>query len=163
MAISDQLVKLMGGQIVVESLKGKGSDFSVFLTLPVAAGDTVETEEQSPSRRKAKKPLPDKLSCRVLLAEDNEINAMITVEILGQKGVTVDVAENGKAAVDKFAACEQGTYDLILMDVQMPVMNGRDATKAIRVLTAATQRKFPFTRCRPTPLWRTNASPSKAE
>ena len=59
-------------------------------------------EEQE---EKAKKPLPDKLSCRVLLAEDNEINAMITVEILGQKGVTVDVAENGKAAVDKFAAC----------------------------------------------------------
>lgn len=145
MAISDQLVKLMGGQIVVESLKGKGSDFSVFLTLPVAAGDTVETEEQKPEQEeKAKKPLPDKLSCRVLLAEDNEINAMITVEILGQKGVTVDVAENGKAAVDKFAACEQGTYDLILMDVQMPVMNGRDATKAIRALDRRDAKEIPI-------------------
>ncbi len=145
MAISDQLVKLMGGQIVVESLKGKGSDFSVFLTLPVAAGDTVETEEQKPEQEeKAKKPLPDKLSCRVLLAEDNEINAMITVEILGQKGVTVDVDENGKAAVDKFAACEQGTYDLILMDVQMPVMNGRDATKAIRALDRRDAKEIPI-------------------
>ena len=76
MAISDQLVRLMGGQIVVESMKGQGSDFSVILSLPVA------DEAQAAQAEAA--PAPQKLSCRVLMAEDNEINAMITVEILGQ-------------------------------------------------------------------------------
>ena len=76
MAISDQLVRLMGGQIVVESMKCQGSDFSVILSLPVV------DEAQAAQAEAA--PAPQKLSCRVLMAEDNEINAMITVEILGQ-------------------------------------------------------------------------------
>ena len=70
------------------------------------------------------------------MAEDNEINAMITVEILGQKGVTLDVAENGQAAVERFSSQTPGTYATILMDVQMPVMDGRAAARAIRALIA---------------------------
>ena len=66
------------------------------------------------------------------MAEDNEINAMITVEILSQKGMQIDVAENGQLAVERFASQPPGTYAMILMDVQMPVMNGYEATKAIR-------------------------------
>ena len=128
MAISDQLVRLMGGQIVVESMKGQGSDFSVILSLPVA------DEAQAAQAEAA--PAPQKLSCRVLMAEDNEINAMITVEILGQKGVTLDVAENGQAAVERFSSQPPGTYATILMDVQMPVMDGRAAARAIRALIA---------------------------
>lgn len=128
MAISDQLVRLMGGQIVVESMKGQGSDFSVILSLPVA------DEAQAAQAEAA--PAPQKLSCRVLMAEDNEINAMITVEILGQKGVTLDVAENGQAAVERFSSQTPGTYATILMDVQMPVMDGGAAARAIRALIA---------------------------
>lgn len=128
MAISDQLVRLMGGQIVVESMKGQGSDFSVILSLPVA------DEAQAAQAEAA--PAPRKLSCRVLMAEDNEINAMITVEILGQKGVTLDVAENGQAAVERFSSQTPGTYATILMDVQMPVIDGRAAARAIRALIA---------------------------
>ena len=128
MAISDQLVRLMGGQIVVESMKGQGSDFSVILSLPVA------DEAQAAQAEAA--PAPQKLSRRVLMAEDNEINAMITVEILGQKGVTLDVAENGQAAVERFSSQPPGTYAMILMDVQMPVMDGRAAARAIRALIA---------------------------
>ena len=128
MAISDQLVRLMGGQIVVESMKCQGSDFSVILSLPVA------DEAQAAQAEAA--PAPQKLSCRVLMAEDNEINAMITVEILGQKGVTLDVAENGQAAVERFSSQPPGTYATILMDVQMPVMDGCAAARAIRTLIA---------------------------
>lgn len=89
MAISDQLVKLMGGQIVVESSPGKGSDFSVFLSLPVADKNQIPEEKESEplapvgDTRAALRP------CRILMAVDNEINAMIAVEILTQKGTNV--------------------------------------------------------------------------
>lgn len=135
MAISDQLVKLMGGQIVVESTKGVGSDFSVFLSLPVATAEQEETyQTQQTAAEQQPEPVPEKLNCRVLMAEDNEINALIAVEILSQRGVQVDVEENGKKAVERFRKEPAGTYTLILMDVQMPVMNGRTAARTIRGL-----------------------------
>lgn len=134
MAISDQLVKLMGGQIVVESSPGKSSDFSVFLSLPVADKNQIPEEKESEplapvgDTRAALRP------CRILMAEDNEINAMIAVEILTQKGANVEVAENGQKAVDMFAPQKMDYYDLILMDIQMPVMDGRTAARAIRAM-----------------------------
>lgn len=139
MAISDQLVRLMGGQIVVESVKDKGSDFSVILSLPVATPQQIAAADvKEPAAAAAAAPpsqaAAQTLPCRVLLAEDNEVNAMITVEILGQKGVQVDVAENGQLAVERFADAPADTYTLILMDVQMPVMDGRAAARAIRAL-----------------------------
>ena len=133
MAISDQLVKLMGGQIVVESVKGVGSDFSVILSLPVAAEDQ-RSGCAARQAEEAPEPVPDRLPCRILMAEDNEVNAMITVELLSQHGVQLDVAENGLEAVDRFSAAPAGTYDMILMDVQMPVMDGRTAARTIRAL-----------------------------
>lgn len=134
MAITDQLVKLMGGEIVVDSLQGRGSDFTVFLHLPVAdeavegkqtTADLTETEKQKENAFRG---------CRILMAEDNEINAMIAVEILGEMGAEVEVAGNGQIAVDKFAEHPAGYYDFILMDVQMPVMDGRTAARTIRAL-----------------------------
>ena len=132
MAITDQLVRLMGGEIVVESVPGKGSDFSVFLHLPMAAAPIRLTEQEAADAG-------DNCEgafrgCHVLMAEDNEVNAMIGVEILGEMGAQVDVAENGKKAVEQFAAHPQNYYDFILMDVQMPVMDGRTAARAIRAL-----------------------------
>ena len=136
MAITDQLVKLMNGEIVVKSVPGEGSDFSVFLHLPVAE----EQEQRQQPDTGYEKEEPENADaeafrgCRILMAEDNEINAMVAQEILGQMGAKVDVAENGQRAVEMFDSHPEGYYSFILMDVQMPVMNGRDAAKAIRKL-----------------------------
>ena len=136
MAITDQLVKLMNGEIVVKSTPGEGSDFSVFLHLPVAEG-TVPAE-QIEKENTAEEAEPEEIEVfrgrRILMAEDNEINAMVAREILGQMGAGIDVAENGQRAVEMFDEKPENYYDFILMDVQMPVMNGREAAKAIRRL-----------------------------
>ena len=143
MAISDQLVKLMGGQIVVESLPEVGSDFSVYLTLPEAEKPE-EKQAEVPVQAEASGEETGTLDCRVLLAEDNEINAMVTVEILEERGVHVDVAENGQKALDQFASQPEGYYDLILMDIQMPVMDGRTAARAIRVMKRPDAAEIPI-------------------
>lgn len=136
MAITDQLVKLMNGEIVVKSTPGGGSDFSVFLHLPVAEGPV--PAEQIEKENTAEEAEPEEIEVfrgkRILVAEDNEINAMVAREILGQMGAGIDVAENGQRAVEMFDEKPENYYDFILMDVQMPVMNGRDAAKAIRRL-----------------------------
>lgn len=130
MAIADQMVSLMGGEIVIDSMPGKGSDFTVYLSLPEAQmAEAVQTEAAAPEESEFTYE-----GCHILMAEDNAINIEIAVSILEMKGATVDVAENGKEAVEKFAASEPGTYDFILMDVQMPVMDGREATMEIRRL-----------------------------
>ena len=136
MAITDQLVKLMNGEIVVKSTPGEGSDFSVFLHLPVAEGPV--PAEQIEKENTAEEAEPEEIEVfrgrRILMAEDNEINAMVAREILGQMGAGIDVAENGQRAVEMFDEKPDNYYDFILMDVQMPVMNGREAAKAIRRL-----------------------------
>ena len=142
MAISDQLVKLMGGQIVVESMPDVGSDFSVFLSLPVT--EAPKEAKTEPHKAVAEMPLPEGRSVRILMAEDNEINAMVAVELLNQRGAEVDVAENGQIAVDKFNGHEAGYYDLILMDIQMPVMDGRTAARTIRGLNRPDAGEIPI-------------------
>lgn len=138
MAITDNLVRLMGGEIVVRSTPGKGSDFSVFLHLPAAEEPLGDTGTQN-SEHKAE-PEEDTNAFagrRILVAEDNDINAMIATEILEQMGAEVDLAQNGQEAVDRFAAHPEEYYDFILMDVQMPVMDGRTAAKQIRQMNRA--------------------------
>ena len=142
MAITDQLVQLMGGEIVVESLQDKGSDFTVFLQLPIAEeGIVTEKTEVKTKEQDADNAFRGR---RILMAEDNEINAMIAMEILGSMGAEVEVAENGRKAVDSFASHEAGYYDFILMDVQMPVMDGRTAAKTIRELDRADAGRIPI-------------------
>lgn len=126
MSITDRLVHLMGGEIVIDSMLGKGSDFSVYLTLPIAEVSEIETEQEDETGTDFTFN-----GCHILMAEDNEINAEIAVSILENEGAKVDVAVNGKDAVEKYAASAPGTYNFILMDIQMPVMNGRDAAKQI--------------------------------
>lgn len=132
MAITDQIVSLMGGEIVVESVPGKGSDFSVFLHLPLVSEPMKLTETQAEDEQATDENVFR--GRRVLMAEDNEVNAMIAVEILGEMDAEVDVADNGQKAVEAFATHPQDYYDFILMDVQMPVMDGRTAARNIRAL-----------------------------
>lgn len=136
MAITDQLVKLMNGEIVVKSIPGEGSDFSVFLHLPVAEGTVPaeQIEKENTAEEAELEEIEVFRGRRILVAEDNEINAMVAREILGQMGAGIDVAENGQRAVEMFDEKPENYYDFILMDVQMPVMNGREAAKAIRRL-----------------------------
>ena len=142
MAITDQLVHLMGGQILVESLPGKGSDFTVYLTLPQAeadeqAGVTGRAEDQNQYEDAFQ-------DCRILMAEDNDINAMIAVDLLEGMGAKVDVAQNGQLALEAFQAKPEHYYDFILMDVQMPVLDGRAATRALRALDRSDATEIPI-------------------
>lgn len=145
MAITDHIVRLMGGEIVVESEPGKGSDFSVYLHLPEAEAPEQTAKIKALSEDDAEEKMQDSFKGRhILLAEDNEINAMIAVEILQEMGAEVDVAENGEVAVERFSAQPAGHYDFILMDVQMPVMDGRTATRHIRALNREDAKTIPI-------------------
>lgn len=142
MAIADSLVRLMGGEIVVDSLPGKGSDFTVYVNLPVAREGLNETTERSGAEDDGAAFSYE--GCRILLAEDNEVNAEIAVSILENYGAAVDVAEDGAIAVQKFASQPAGTYDFILMDIQMPVLDGRKATRQIRAMNRADAKIIPI-------------------
>lgn len=142
MAITDNIVRIMGGNIVINSMPGQGSDFNVFLSLPEASEQ--QTAEVS-GRRELNIADSEEFSYsgkRILLAEDNDINAEITVDILESEGAKVDVAANGQIAVDMFEKSSEGYYDFILMDVQMPVLNGRDAAVKIRKLDRSDAKKI---------------------
>lgn len=138
MAITDQLVKLMGGEIVVDSLEGKGSDFTVFLNLPISTNQQYEDE---------KEVVVEEFSFdqkRILLAEDNDINAEICLSVLNAKGAFVERVENGQVAVETFKKNAEHYYDLILMDIQMPEMNGYEVTQAIRSLNREDSQSIPI-------------------
>jgi signal transduction histidine kinase len=123
MAISKNLVELMGGTITLKSKLGEGSCFKVMMEFEIDADHKEEAEETGRANLSGLK---------ILLVEDNELNMEIAQEILGDEGVETTPAVNGKEAVDIFTSSSEGTFDAILMDVMMPVMNGIDATIAIR-------------------------------
>ena len=144
MAISDQIVRLMGGEIVVESMVGKGSDFMVFLHLPVSE-EVEDVSEEGTAAEEAAAEFDNAFEGkRILVAEDNELNAVIAVEVLKNMGANVEIAKDGQDAVDHFEQNPAGYYDFILMDVQMPVLDGRAAARKIRGLDRADAADIPI-------------------
>ncbi len=129
MAITRNLVKAMGGTIDLESELGQGSCFEVFIDLRIAENRTVALAAQEEIAESDSNTLK---GMRFLCAEDNELNAEILMELLKIEGAECTICENGEKVLETFEQSAPGDYDMILMDVQMPVMNGYEATKAIR-------------------------------
>ena len=129
MAITKNLVEAMGGTIDVKSELGQGSCFEVLIDLRIAEDRFVSSAEQAEKDEPAGNVLK---GMRFLCAEDNELNAEILMELLKIEGAECTICENGKRVLEAFEQSAPGDYDMILMDVQMPVMNGYEATKAIR-------------------------------
>ena len=141
MAITKNLVESMGGTIEVESELGQGSCFEVIMNLKVAENRSVSLEPQA-----EKEELDENIlkGMRFLCAEDNELNAEILIELLKIEGAECTICENGERLLNTFEQSAPGDYDMILMDVQMPVMNGYEATKAIRRSTHKLAKTIPI-------------------
>lgn len=136
LAITAKVVELMGGTISVKSKVGEGSEFTVKLEL-----ESLENENESQEPGNGKIDLSGR---RVLLVEDNEINAEIASMVLTQFGVEVERAVNGQIGLDKVQEHEIGYYDAVLMDIQMPVMNGYESTRGIRALEGEYYKTLPI-------------------
>lgn len=138
LAIVQKLVDLMDGQVTIHSKRGKGTTIIIKLSLKIA--DQAELQTEVSGRR----TVSDLTGTRILLVEDNDLNAEIATEILTSRGFLVERAENGRICVECLEQAESDYYQIILMDIQMPVMNGYDAAKKIRSMSDVDKAFIPI-------------------
>ena len=140
LSITGKIVQLMGGSIDVETEQGKGTAFIVHLSFPLTEAQTQEAAE----KELAEASEIDYSKIRLLLVEDNPINREIATMILSQQGFMLETAENGALAVEMVKEKAPGYYDAVLMDIQMPVMDGLTATRTIRWLDDPAKAQVPI-------------------
>lgn len=136
LSIAKSVISMMGGTIEVESAQGMGTTFVITLQLAKA-----EKKEQISVDDKEELNFAH---CRILLVEDNDINREIACELFSSRGLVVDTAKKGQEAVERFTQSQNGYYKLILMDIQMPVLNGYEATREIRKLQGTYAADIPI-------------------
>ena len=138
LSIAKSIITLMGGDITVKSAQGAGTSFFVTLSLPLA------TEEQKAAAVKTAAPTDSIAGRRVLIVEDNATNIIVLTRFLAKKDVITTVTKDGREAVELFAASAPGSFDMILMDLRMPVMDGYEATRLIRAMDRPDAKEIPI-------------------
>lgn len=141
MAITKQIIDMMGGTVNVESEVGKGTRFTIVLPMQIATDEQVANWKKEQGNGGTTAVLK---GCHILLCEDHPLNAKIAIRLLENKGVKVDHVVDGTLGVEQFKNSRPGYYDAILMDIRMPVMNGLDAARAIRALERTDAEEIPI-------------------
>ena len=144
MSITKSIIDMMGGTIDVQTEKGKGTEFIIHISLELQKADKTEKQTADGSAENGQQIAVDFSNMRLLLVDDVEINQEIASMLLEELGFEVEIASNGEEAVQKVVSAKAGYFDAVLMDIQMPVMNGYEATKAIRAISDEAYSKIPI-------------------